>query len=231
MRTVAVVFFSGFAPLDTYGPIQAFNLSFGVTAGKPSVPDMNDPKYRVISVGLKQTSYSCGPHGMGPATQAMYTFGDLPEVDILLIPGGAGTRRGVHDCDLIDGIRRVGERTPIVASVCTGAALLAKTGLLDGKSATTNKTAWKWVIEQGPNVHWTCPPRWVDCVDAKSQRGHITSGGVSAGTDMALGLIQKLDGEQVVRNTTVLMEYDWTADPASDHFRYLCPDNCSEFPH
>ena len=132
---------------------------------------------------------------------------------------------GVDDAALIDGIRKVGKRTPIVASVCTGAALIARAGLLDGMKATTNKTAWNWVTGSGygKGVHWVSPPRWVDCIDPVSLQGCITSGGVSAGTDMALGLINKLDGRQVVDNTMVLMEYSWNEDPEQDDFRYICP--------
>ena len=223
MRTVAVVFFPEFAPLDAYGPIQAFNLSFEPTESDPSSPNMKAPLYQVVSVGVEETAYGCGPAGTGPATQTAYTFETLPEVDILLIPGGAGTRSGVDNQGLLDGILKIATCTPVVATVCTGAALLAKTGFLDGKSATTNKTAWEWVIAQGPHVDWSCPPRWVDCVDADSLTGWITSGGVSAGTDMALGLIKKLNGPQVVENTQRLMEYSWTDNPEDDPFGHLCP--------
>ncbi|OED40075.1 hypothetical protein AB833_12905 [Chromatiales bacterium (ex Bugula neritina AB1)] len=222
-RTVAVVFFPDFAPLDAYGPIQAFNLAFKPLDSAPEKPDMESPLYKIIPVGVDTTVYTCGPTGAAPGTQATNTIETLPPVDILLIPGGGGTRPGVNDTALLDGIDKIARNTPIVATVCTGSALLAKTGYLNGKKATTNKTAWKWVIQQGPEVDWVCPPRWVDCIDPDSLTGWITSGGVSAGTDMALGLIQKLNGDQVVSTTQRQMEYNWSGDSQDDHFACLCP--------
>ena len=105
--------------------------------------------------------------------------------------------------------------------MCTGAGLLAKTGILDHKQATSNKTAWAWVLGQGSKVDWDGAPRWVDRIDKDSQTGIITSAGVSAGIDMALALIEDLDGEQVAENATVIMEYSRLKDPAKDEFAYL----------
>ena len=226
MRTVGVVYFPSFAPLDAYGPIQAFNLSFAPKADNPTSPDMTAPLYRVVSVGSAEGPCASGPTGGGPKTVIEHAFRSAPDVDILLIPGGAGTRPGVEDAALVDGIAALAQKTPIVATVCTGAALLAKSGYLDGKQATTNKTAWCWVIQQGPNVDWRCPPRWVDCVDPMTNRGWITSGGVAAGIDMALALIDKLNGNQVTANTQQLMEYTWPGSPDDDPFARLCPPPC-----
>ena len=108
-----------------------------------------------------------------------------------------------------------------MASVCTGSGLLAKTGILDHKQATSNKTAWAWVLEQGSDVDWDGSPRWVDLVDKITGKGIITSAGVSAGIDMTLALVAKLDGEQVAENAAVFIEHRRVKNPANDAFAYL----------
>jgi len=108
-----------------------------------------------------------------------------------------------------------------VASVCTGAALLAQTKILNDKAATSNKTAWNWVLTQGERVAWDSGPRWVDLVDKTTGKGIITSAGVSAGIDMTLALVADLDGEQVAENAAVFIEHHRVNDPANDSFAYL----------
>ena len=108
-----------------------------------------------------------------------------------------------------------------MASVCTGATLLAQTKLLDNKVATSNKTAWNWVQSQGEEVDWDVTPRWVDLVDKTTGKGIITSAGVSAGIDMSLALVADLDGEQVAENTAAFIEHHRIKSPANDKFAYL----------
>jgi transcriptional regulator GlxA family with amidase domain len=100
-----------------------------------------------------------------------------------------------------------------VSSVCTGAALLARAGLLDGRRATSNKLSFKWVTEQGPAVEWILrQARWVE--DGK----FATSSGVSAGIDMTLALIAKLAGAESAERIAIRMEYEWHRDPSWDPF-------------
>ena len=136
-----------------------------------------------------------------------HSFSDDVEYDILLIPGGQGTRDLVNDAGFIDSLKAACGKADIIATVCTGSGLLARTGILDDKEATSNKTAWSWALEQSSKVKWNVEPHWVDLVDAEAQTGIITSAGVSAGIDMALALIAKLDGDQVAENASVIMEY------------------------
>jgi transcriptional regulator GlxA family with amidase domain len=150
--------------------------------------------------------------GEGPSTVADYSFETLPPVDVLLIPGGMGTRKAVDDAALIELIKRASVDSPMTATVCTGTALLARTGLLDGRPATTNKMAWDWVKSQGPQVDWRRVARWVDDVDI------VTSSGVSAGTDMALAVIARLHGREVAERAARVMEYVWNDDAANDPF-------------
>jgi transcriptional regulator GlxA family with amidase domain len=97
-------------------------------------------------------------------------------------------------------------------SVCTGSALFARAGVLDGRRATTNKMSFQWVADQGPEVHWVKEARWVE--DGKL----ATSSGVSAGMDMALAVIARLYGEQVSNNVAIAAEYDWHRDAGWDPF-------------
>jgi transcriptional regulator GlxA family with amidase domain len=108
-------------------------------------------------------------------------------------------------------VRRAAE-AEIVTSVCTGAALLARAGLLDGHRATTNKLSFKWVTEQGLAVEWIRQARWVE--DGK----FATSSGVSAGIDMTLALIAKLAGVETAEQVAIRMEYEWHRDPQWDPF-------------
>ena len=150
--------------------------------------------------------------GEGPSTVADYSFETLPPVDILLIPGGMGTRKSVDDAALIDLIKRASEGADMTTTVCTGTALLARTGLINHRPATTNKMAWEWVKSQGPEVDWKRVARWVD------DGNIVTSSGVSAGTDMALGVVARLHGRETAERAARVMEYIWNDDPDNDPF-------------
>jgi transcriptional regulator GlxA family with amidase domain len=99
------------------------------------------------------------------------------------------------------------EKVSIMASVCTGAAVLASAGLLDGKPAATNHQAFGWVTTFGPNVLWDNVSRWVDA-------GHyVSSAGVSAGIDLGFYLVARLLGRAVAEQAVLSAEYDWHRDP------------------
>lgn len=201
---VAHVLFEGFTTLDMYGPVQAF-----ASCREPDGDGGWMRHYEQFTVGA---SAGPVPSGEGPTTQADYAFEAAPAFDILLIPGGFGTRAAVSDQGLLDQIAALSERATITATVCTGSAVLARTGLLDGRPATSNKVAWDWVIEQGPAVRWQRQARWVDDGDI------VTSSGVSAGIDMALSLIARLRSEADAENSARFMEYIWNRNPDEDPF-------------
>src|SRR5689334_22186665 len=123
-RRLAVVLFEGFTVLDVYGPVQAFAMAMQPREGEPP------HRYFQIVTVAKQA----GPvkSGEGPSTVADYSFETLPPVDMLLIPGGMGTRKSVDDADLINLIAKASSAAEMTTTVCTGTALLARTGLLDG---------------------------------------------------------------------------------------------------
>lgn len=195
MKTVGTLLFPGFELLDVFGPLEMFGI-------------LSDD-YR-----LEMVAEHPGPieSRQGPKAIADVGINDAQPYDIFLIPGGRGTRREVSNAALIDWIKRHAQTSATVATVCTGAALLARTGLLDNRQATSNKLSFDWVVTQGPNVNWQRRARW--CVDGK----FYTSSGVSAGIDMALALIANLDGLDKAQHAAGFAEYVWNTDPDNDPF-------------
>ncbi len=204
LRRIAVVLFDGFTVLDAYGPIQAFAMCrLPGTDGTPT------PAFELFTMAESSGLVKAGE---GPQTQADYSFADAPPYDLLLVPGGQGTRRLVNDAPWLDKLAAASQKAALTTTVCTGAALLARTGLLDGRTATSNKMAWDWVVQQGPRVNWVRKARWVDDGDI------LTSSGVSAGIDMALSLIGRLHGLEAARRAARAVEYRWHEDPSDDPF-------------
>jgi putative intracellular protease/amidase len=195
MKTIGALVFPGFELLDLYGPLEMFGL--------------NQDAFKIHIVAETMDAVAATP---GPKTQPDEAFGDRDRYDILLIPGGMGSRPGMENKALLSWIGEQAERAEIVATVCTGSAMLAGTGALDGRRATSNKLAWKWVTSQGPKVKWVRKARWVE--DGK----FFTSSGVSAGTDMSLALIEKLIGTEAMETIAKRAEYVRNGDPDNDPF-------------
>ncbi|WP_420143112.1 DJ-1/PfpI family protein [Sphingobium sp.] len=194
-KKLGMVLFDGFELLDVFGPLEMFG--------------MLKDRVEILMIADK-----VGPvrSGAGPQTIADYSFAHAPKLDIVMIPGGIGTRREVGNAAFMASIRSIASATPQVATICTGSGLLAKTGLIDGVKATSNKMAWKWATAQGAKVAWIPQARWVE--DGK----YISSSGISAGTDMALGMIAKLYGKDMAHWVAQRTEYRWNDDPADDPF-------------
>ncbi|MBI3964170.1 MAG: DJ-1/PfpI family protein [Chloroflexi bacterium] len=204
VRRVGVVLFERFTVLDAYGPVQAF------ASCRVNRPDgTRHGFFELFTMAEKP-----GPvrSGEGLATVADYAFTDAPPCDILLVPGGFGTRIEVNNERFLKLLADASTKAPLTATVCTGSALLAKTGLLDNRPATSNKISWDWVVQQGPRVLWKRQARWVDDGNV------LTSSGVSAGTDMALALIARLNGRELALTAAKNMEYVWQEDPTNDPF-------------
>jgi transcriptional regulator GlxA family with amidase domain len=204
IQRVAVVLFDGFTVLDMYGPVQAF--------GACRITRPAGPPFRFFEVFTIAEHRGPIKSGEGPSTHADYTFPEAPPYDILLVPGGFGTREAVKNDTFLGRLRAASERAAVTATVCTGSALLARTGLMDGRPATSNKIAWDWVVQQGPKVLWKRKARWVD------DGNLITSSGVSAGTDMALALIARLHGRDMAVSAARNMEYLWHEKADDDPF-------------
>jgi putative intracellular protease/amidase len=133
-------------------------------------------------------------------------------VDILMIPGGRGTRTEVNNPNMLAFLQRQNQNTEWTTAVCTGSAVLAKAGILKNHKATSNKLAYSFATRQDREVLWQRRARWV--TDGK----FMTSSGVSAGTDMALSLVEKLYGRPAAENIARGAEYHWNDDPDNDAF-------------
>ncbi|ORX87524.1 class I glutamine amidotransferase-like protein [Basidiobolus meristosporus CBS 931.73] len=148
---------------------------------------------------------------IGTQWQVDHDFQNHPEFDVLFVPGGLVDDELANPA-ILEFIETQAKKAKVVLTVCTGSVLLAKTGLLDGSRATTNKMAWKKFTPQFPDVNWVKHARWVQ--DGK----YITSSGVSAGTDMAAYFVKKYFGEQTLNNSLKVAEYIWNSNPDYDPF-------------
>ena len=192
---VAVLLFEDFETLDVFGPVEILG----------RLKQHYKVSFHSMSGGLVNNN-----HGVSIQTN---NIDDLKSgTDIFLVPGGYGTRKEVENILLLNKIREISYLSKFVLSVCTGSALLAKAGLLDGKKATSNKKAFDWVITQGENVNWIRKARWVK--DGK----FYTSSGVSAGMDMTLGLLNDLHGIEFARKIAFEIEYNWIENMEEDNF-------------
>ena len=131
---------------------------------------------------------------------------------ILVVPGGQGTRSLVSDELFITTLQNLCNRAKNVLSICTGSALLAKSGVLDNRKATSNKKAFEWVQTTSSNINWIRNARWV--IDGK----YYTSSGVSAGMDMALGFVSDLYGNDKAMQIAKDIEYVWNSNSNMDCF-------------
>ena len=193
---IIVLLFEDFETLDVYGPVEVFG----------RLVDLYTIRFCSINGGLITNR-----HGVTVLTEKLESI-DY-ELEIFLIPGGIGTRRVIENELFTDKIAQVAHHSKFVLTVCTGSALLAKTGLLDGKRATSNKRSFSWVITNGPTVIWDKKARWA--VDGK----YYTSSGVSAGIDMSLGFLSDRHGIEFARKVAFEIEYNWTEDKDNDTFQ------------
>ncbi len=192
-RNVAIFIFDEVEVLDFCGPFEVFS----VTGKRDGLNPFNvytvAQERRAI---LARNELSINPR---------YTFADCPAPDILLIPGGFGTRREMHNSTVLDWVKRHSQTTELLLSVCTGALVLAKANLLDGLSATTHHGAIELLRETAPDTKVEPDQRFID--NGKI----IISAGISAGIDMSLYVVAKLLGQAQAWETAKYMEYDWQA--------------------
>ncbi|CAK28012.1 Possible transcriptional regulator [Synechococcus sp. RCC307] len=194
-RTLGVVLFEGFELLDVFGPLEMFGLAA-----------------EHFEIRLISETGGVVASRQGPKSVCDDSFQSAPAIDVLLVPGGIGTRREVNNPVLLDWLNERSQLAELVASVCTGSALLAKAGVLDGLRATSNKLAFAWASAQSEKVQWQQQARWVE--DGKI----FSSSGVSAGIDMALAVIAKLVSEQAAEQAANFAEYTWQRDADCDPF-------------
>jgi putative intracellular protease/amidase len=195
---VGALIFEGFELLDVFGPLEML----GMLKERVTITMLAEKPGNIRSI-------------QGPACVAETALARAEGLDVLLIPGGMGTRREVSNLPFLDDIRRQANSANFVATVCTGSGLLAKSGALNGRRATSNKFAFKWAVSQGPDVTWVPEARWVE--DGK----YFTSSGVSAGMDMSLALIERLFDRETSLQAALWAEYEWHENKNWDPFAKL----------
>ena len=189
MKTVAILLFDDVEVLDFAGPFEVF----GVTGGAHSL-------YQVITVAeTLRPVLARNQLSINPACD----FASMPHADILVLPGGYGTRREKNRPGMLDFIRHKAAAAELVISVCTGALLLAKARLLAGRQATTHRGALAELARDEPDCLVLPEARVVD-------NGHIVlSAGISAGIEACLYVLARQHGDAVAGATADYMEYDW----------------------
>lgn len=194
-QSIGVVLFHEFELLDVFGPLEMYGMA-------PESFEICMVAERGGEVASRQ----------GPKSVVEHEFSGGRQYDILLVPGGRGTRKEIGNSTLLEWIRDQSTGAEYVTSVCTGSALLAKAGVLDGIRATTNKRAFAWATSQSDKVKWEKEARWVE--DGK----FFTSSGVSAGMDMSLAVIGKLLGQETAEQVATWTEYEWHKNSRWDPF-------------
>ena len=203
--TVGIYLFDAVEVLDFAGPFEVFSTAARVH-GRREPP--SPPIFVVATVG----------RGFGPIVargglrvQPAFGLEDHPPLDVLIVPGGVIDAELNHP-EVIGWLQRVSGAASVTASVCTGAFLLARAGILNGKKATTH---WEDLAELRrlfPEVDVVEGRRWVDL------GAIVTSAGISAGIDMSLHLVGRLAGAELARKTARQMQYDWWDDEQSLDF-------------
>ncbi|KAH8899502.1 class I glutamine amidotransferase-like protein [Thozetella sp. PMI_491] len=205
-----MVLFQGFDMVDIFGPLdvlqlhaRAYQLNLSLLAATMD-PVTTEP----FSAAMNPLNSS-----FWPTLPPTHTFDNAPPLDVLIVPGGPGARNP----DLqpqVDFIKRTYPTLQYLISICTGAGVAARAGVLDGKRVTTNKAAWATITAMGPDVKWVAPARWV--VD-----GNIwPSSGVTAGLDLTYRFIETVypTGTADTYKYSGLQEYEPITNSSYDPF-------------
>ncbi|MCB0065152.1 MAG: DJ-1/PfpI family protein [Caldilineaceae bacterium] len=191
-RTVAILLFPGVELLDFAGPFEVFSAARIDPADRERLME-------VFTVAEALEPIKCN----NPLTVLPdYTLENCPPADILVVPGGMGTRTAIDRPGLINWIANRAHQAELMTSVCTGSFLLAKAGLLAGRATTTHWASIDRMRTDFPDLEVRENARWVDAGDI------VSSAGVSAGIDMALYILQRLYGPEVANATARGIEYD-----------------------
>ncbi len=195
--TVGILLFPEVEVLDFAGPFEVFSTT------RPADPNRQGDEhqlFRVLTIAEHDQIIPCRGNLL---VQPHATIDQHPPLDILVVPGGQGTRRERQNKRLLAWIDQQNRQTQLTTSVCTGAFLLAEVGLLDHHRATTHRASVEWMRTTYPQIEMLADTRVVD-------EGHlITSAGVSAGIDMSLHVVARLYGPEVAHWTARRMEYTW----------------------
>ncbi|WDK09789.1 DJ-1/PfpI family protein [Colletotrichum graminicola] len=206
---IGTIVFPAMDMLDIFGPLDALQL----------VAKNRHLNLHLVAATLDPVTTAPQAAGMNPFNSSFWptiqptaTFYDDLDLDVLIVPGGPGIRApGLEP--IVEYVKRYYPRVKHLITICTGTSFAARAGVLDGKSATTNKAAWKLITDMGPNVKWVSPARYVN-------DGNVwTSSGITSGLDLIIAFIHQIYGEEMATKISRIMEYipnaaDW--DPFAD---------------
>ncbi|KAJ4988192.1 dj-1 family protein [Stagonosporopsis vannaccii] len=223
-----ILLFPGFQALDVFGPLDVFN-SLAMLYNYPmKLTNLAaDPGSVPTHHPLTSAIIPANAHPLSRFSESLVVDRTLEEqlkiqesgsdgkrseeaIDVLIVPGGVGVRGDV--AREIEFVKRMYPQLKSVLSICTGATILARASILDGRRATTNKRAYKWATSTGPNVEWAAKARWV--VDGNI----VTSSGISAGIDASYAFVAMNYGEDIAESLADSAEYVRWMDPEYDPF-------------
>lgn len=204
--TVGIFIFDDVEVLDFAGPFEVFSRTRTVAGADSRRRDDSAPFETFTVARTRDQVTAIG----GLKVVPHYAWADAPAIDILVVPGGFGTRALLHDEPALAWIRDTAARARQVTSVCTGALLLAKVGLLQGKRATTHWAALDLLATIDPSIQVQRDRRVVHDVI-------LTSAGVSAGIDMSFAVVEQICGREVALETAHYIEYPWGKHDVPKH--------------
>jgi transcriptional regulator GlxA family with amidase domain len=204
--TVGILIFDDVEVLDFAGPFEVFSRTRTVAGADSRRTDDSAP-FEVFTVARSRDPITAIG---GLTVTPRYSWADAPPIDLLVVPGGFGTRPLLSDEATLRWIRETAARARQVTSVCTGALLLAKLGLLRGKRATTHWAGLDLLASIDPTIEVQRDRRVV-------HDGVFTSAGVSAGIDMSFAVVEQICGFEVARETAHYIEYPWGQANVSQH--------------
>jgi len=193
---VGIFIFDEVEVLDFAGPFEVFSRT-RLLKGAESRRSNDSAPFNPFTVSIDTKPLTATG---GLKIIADYTFNNFPKIDILIVPGGYGTRTLLNNEILLKWIKAVSDKANITASVCTGSLLLAKAGLLEGKRATTHWGAIEALKSISKDIQVITDRRVVN-------DEIITSAGVSSGIDMAFMIVENLYGEEVASDTSKYIEF------------------------
>lgn len=192
MHNVGIFLFNDIELLDFAGPYEVFSVT----------SELNDDRlFKVFAISEDGAAIKAVN---GLTVVPDFSFSDQPPVDILVIPGGVGTKAIMNKTEVLGWIKRTYESAKITMSVCSGARILGRLGILDGLETVTHHEVIEHLREIAPLAMINADQRFIDTGKV------MTSGGISAGIDLSLHIVKKLYGEAIAKKTMQYMEYgDW----------------------
>lgn len=188
-RNVGILIFNDVEVMDFCGPFEVFSVANRVS---------DNSVFKVFTIAEKKDAiYTRNDLSINPT----YTINNCPKLDILIVPGGQGSRKEMNNKSILEWVKINYPSLELLLTVCTGALIVGRCNLLDGMDVTTHHLSLELLKEIAPKANIVSHKRYVD--NGKI----ILSGGISAGIDMSLYVVKKLLGEEVKSKTVKVMEY------------------------